>query len=115
MNDVKQYHGITPEPNQVDNGSEFISKDLDRWAYENNVTLEFSSSGNPMYIPYIESFNGSYRDECFNINWFMSLDAAEEKVDAWRNEYNHYRPHSFLNNLTPMEYIEISQSISPVG
>lgn len=113
MDDVKQNHGITPERIQVDNGSEFISKDLDRWAYENNVTLDFSRPGKPTDNPYIESFNGSFRDECLNTNWFMSLEDAEEKVDAWRYEYNHYRPHSSLNNLTTMEYIEFCQSISP--
>lgn len=113
MDDVKQNHGITPERIQVDNGSEFISKDLDRWAYENNVTLDFSRPGKPTDNPYIESFNGSFRDECLNTNWFMSLEDAEEKVDAWRYEYNHYLPHSSLNNLTPMEYIEFCQSISP--
>ena len=113
MDDVKQYYGITPERNQVGNGSEFISKDFDRWAYENNANLDFSRPGKPTDNPYIESFNGSFRDECLNINWFMSLEDAEEKVNAWRYEYNHYRPHSSLNNLTPMEYIEICQSISP--
>ena len=59
--------------------------------------------------PYIESFNGSYGDEYLNIIWFMSLEDAEEKVDAWRYEYNYYRQHSSLNNLTPMEYIDICQ------
>jgi len=113
MDDVKQYHGITTERIQDDNGSVFISKDLDRWAYENNVTLDFSRPGKPTDNPYIESFNGSFRDECLNINWFMLFDDAEEKVDAWRYEYSHYRPHSSLNNLTPMEYIEFCQSISP--
>ena len=101
--DVKQYHGITPERIHVDNGSEFISKDLDRWAYENNVTLDFSRAWKPTDNPYIETFNGSFRDEFLNINWFMSLEDAEKKVDAWRYEYNHYRPHSPLNNLTPIE------------
>jgi len=84
MYDVKQYHGITPERIQADNGPEFISKDLDRWACENNVTLDFSRPGKPTDNPYIESFNGSFRDECLNINWFMSFKDAEEKIDAWR-------------------------------
>jgi putative transposase len=113
MNDVKQYHGITPERIQVDNGSEFISKDFDKWAYENNVILDFSRPGKPTDNPYIESFNGSFRDECLNVNWFMSLEDAEDKIEDWRHEYNHFRPHSSLNNLTPMEYIEICQSTSP--
>jgi putative transposase len=113
MNDVKQYHGITPKRTQVDNGSEFIRKDFDKWAYENNITLDFSRPGKPTDNPYIESFNGSFRDECLNVNWFMSLEDAEDKIEDWRHKYNHFRPHSSLNNLTPMEYIKICQSTSP--
>lgn len=64
MNDVKQHYGKVPKRIQVDNGSEFISKDFDRWAYENNVILDFSRPGKPTDNPFIESFNGSFRDEC---------------------------------------------------
>jgi putative transposase len=104
---------LTSERIQVDNGSEFISKDFHKWAYENNVILDFSRPGKTSHIPYIKSFNGSFRDECLNVNWFISLEDAENKFEAWRNEYNLYRPHSSLNNFTPMEYIENCQSISP--
>lgn len=55
---------------QVDNGSEFISKVLDKWAYENNVTLDFSRPGKPTDNPFIETFNGSFRNECLNSHWF---------------------------------------------
>ena len=106
MEDVKQYFRITPERIQVDNGSELISKDFDRWAYENNVTLDYSRPGKPTDNPFIESFNGSFRDECLNVNWFMSLEDAEEKIETWRQDYNHFRPHSSLNNMTPIEYIK---------
>jgi putative transposase len=60
MERIKQIRGIVPKRIQVDNGSEFISKDLDRWAYENNVTLDFSRPGKPTDNPFIESFNGSF-------------------------------------------------------
>jgi len=108
MEDVKQYFRITPEQIQVDNGSEFISKDFDRWAYENNVTLDYSRPGKPTDNPFIESFNGSFRDECLNVNWFMSLEDAEEKIETWLQDYNHFRPHSSLNNMTPIEYIKFT-------
>jgi len=85
---------IIPERIQVDNGSEFISKALDRWAYENNVTLDFSRPGKPTDNPFIESFNGSFRDECLNTNWFLSLEDAREKIEQWRVEYNYFRPPS---------------------
>ncbi len=91
---------------QVDNGSEFISKALDLWAYDNNVTLDYSRPGKPTDNPFIESFNGSFRDECLNVNWFLSLQDEKDKIELWREEYNGFRPHSSLNDLTPNEVHE---------
>jgi putative transposase len=91
---------------KVDNGPEFISKELDKWAYENGVILDFSRPGKPIDNAYIESFNGSFRDECLNISWFLSLEDAREKIEAWRRDYNEWRPHSSLDNLTPSQYLE---------
>jgi putative transposase len=107
MEEIKTEQKIIPERIQVDNGSEFISKNFDRWAYENKVTLDFSRPGKPTDNPFIESFNGSFRDECFNINWFLSINDAIEKIETWRREYNSFRPHSSLNDLTPNEVINI--------
>lgn len=94
-----------PKRIQVDNGSEFISKALDLWAYEHQVTLDFSRPGKPTDNAYIESFNGSFRDECLNINWFLSLDDARQKIEIWRCDYNEYRPHSSLGNRPPREFV----------
>jgi putative transposase len=101
MNRIKHQTGYVPERIQVDNGSEFISKDFDRWAYENNVTLDYSRPGRPTDNPFIESFNGSFRDECLNTNWFLSMEDAQSKVERFRRDYNEYRPHSSLQGLTP--------------
>lgn len=90
---------------QTDNGSEFISKSLDKWVYEHGVTMDFSRPGKPTDNPFIESFNGSLRDECLNIHWFLSLEDAQEKPDNWRREYNHERTHSSLNDMTPAKFI----------
>jgi putative transposase len=54
----------------------------------------------------VESVNGSFRDECLNAHWFLFSDDAVVKIEAWRQEYNHYRPHSPLGVMTPMEYME---------
>ena len=105
LSEIKIYHGIVPKRIQVDNGSEFISKEVDKWAYENNVTLDFSRPGRPTDNPFIESFNGSFRDECLNINWFLSVEDAVEKIEAWRIEYNNFRPHSSLDGKTPAEVV----------
>jgi putative transposase len=95
-----------PERIQCDNGSEFVSKVMDKWAYENGVTIHFSRPGKPTDNVMIESFNGSFRDECLNVNWFLSLEDARDKIEAWRIEYNEFRPHSSLGDLTPTEYAE---------
>ena len=94
----------TPERICLDNGPEFISKALDLWAYQSGVTLDFSRPGKPTDNAYIESFNGSFRDECLNVNWFLSIDDAREKIEAWRKEYNEFRPHSSLEGRTPEEF-----------
>ena len=71
---------------KADNGSEFIAKSLDGWAYFNDVQLDYSRPGTPTDNACIESFNGSFRDECLNTNWFMSLEDAKEKIEAWKND-----------------------------
>ena len=63
----------------MDNGSEFVSKVMDKWAYENKVDLSFSRPGKPVDNAFVESFNGSFRDECLNVNWFLSLDDAQRQ------------------------------------
>lgn len=105
LEDLKSSERL-PTRIKVDNGSEFVSKALDRWAYENGVALDFSRPGKPVDNAFIESFNGSFRDECLNVHWFLSLTDAQEKIEAWRIDYNERRPHSSLGNLTPKEFIE---------
>lgn len=106
MERMKLTRGVVPQRIKVDNGSEFISKALDKWAYENGVVLDFSRPGKPTDNAFIESFNGSFRDECLNVNWFLSLEDATEKITAFKEEYNHFRPHSALGNLTPIEALD---------
>jgi putative transposase len=106
MERMKLIKGAVPQRIKVDNGSEFISKALDKWAYANDVILDFSRPGKPTDNAFIESFNGSFRDECLNVNWFLSLEDAREKIRAFKEEYNHFRPHSALGNLTPIEAID---------
>jgi len=85
-------------------GPEFVSNALDRWAYENGVTLDFSRPGKPIDNAYVESFNGRFREECLNAHWFLSLDDARDKIEAWRRFYNDSRPHTALGGQTPNEF-----------
>ncbi len=68
-------------------GSEFISRDLDLWAYANNVTLDFSRPGKPTDNGFIEAFNSKLRSECLNAHWFLTLADSREKLETWRKYY----------------------------
>ena len=72
--------GRKPEAIMIDNGTEFTSQVVDQWAYENGVQLHFITPGRPMENGYIESFNGKFRDECLNENWFIDLADARQKI-----------------------------------
>ena len=93
----------------VDHGTEFMSKALEEWAHRRGVKLDFIRPGKPVENAFIESFNGRLRDECLNVNQFVSLDDARTKIEAWRIDYNQHRPHSSLGNLTPSEYAKQRQ------
>ena len=88
----------------ADNGSEFTGRLLDLWAYHHQVRLDFSRPGRPTDNCFIETFNGSLRDECLNVHWFTSLDEARAIVEAWRIDYNESRPHMALNGVPPGEF-----------
>ena len=87
-----------------DNGSEFSSPVLDLWAYQNGVKIDFSRPGKPTDNGHIESFNGTFRDECLNAYWFPTLGEARQIIEAWRREYNESRPHRALGERTPHEF-----------
>ena len=90
---------------RVDNGPEFIAKALDEWAYRNNVKLDFIRPGKPVENAYIESFQGKFRDECLNENYFLDLQEVKDIIESWRIEYNTFRPHSSLDYQTPEEFL----------
>lgn len=95
-----------PKSIRVDNGPEFISRQLDLWAYRNGVTLDFSRPGKPTDNSFVEAFNGKVRAECIDQNWFLSLADAQVKCEAFRHEYNTCRPHSSIGNKTPAEFMK---------
>lgn len=102
-----------PRTIRVDQGSEFISRDLDLWAYTNGVTLDFSRPGKPTDNAFIEAFNGRFRVECLNAHWFLTLADAQEKMEDWRRCYNEERPHGAIGNLAPIMLLNHDSATSP--
>ena len=93
-------------PDQItcDNGTEFTSKAMFFWQKDSGVKLAFIQPGKPTQNAFVESFNGRFRQECLNQHWFRSLDEAKQIIDDWRHHYNHERPHSTLNYMTPVAF-----------
>jgi len=93
-----------PEAIVLDNGPEFRGRALAAWSEQRGVRLEFIQPGKPVQNAFVESFNGRLRDECLNANWFTNLSDARRKIESWRQDYNHQRPHSSLNYMPPAEF-----------
>ena len=93
-----------PESITSDNGSEFVGKAMDTWSYQTGVQLDFIRPGKPVENGFVESFNGRLRDECLNVEVFFDIADAQKKLDQWRNDFNRSRPHSSLDDRTPVEF-----------
>jgi putative transposase len=88
----------------ADNGAGFTGQLMDLWAYHHGVRMDFSRRGKPTDNAFIETFNGTLRDECLNLHWFDTIAQAGQLIEAWRRDYNESRPHTALGNLPPAEY-----------
>jgi putative transposase len=93
-----------PETIRCDNGPEFTSRQFLVWCEEKGISVQHIQPGKPMQNGHVESFNGRFRDECLNHNWFTTLADAKQKIERWRMEYNEQRPHSSLGYRTPEEF-----------
>jgi putative transposase len=103
-----------PRAIRVDQGSEFVSRDLDLWAYSRGVTLDFSRPGKPTDNAFIEAFNGRLRAECLNTHWFLTLADAAEKLENWRRYYNEVRPHGAIGYKPPISLVNTGNAASPL-
>ena len=79
---------------------------------ERGIELSFIRPGKPVENAFAESFNGTFREECLNEHWFLSLREARREIETWRIDYNEVRPHSSLENLTPAEFAEKERAIT---
>jgi putative transposase len=95
---------LTPEPS-----SPVI---LDMWAYQSRHEDDFSRPGKPTDKAFIETFNGTFRDECMNLHWFETVADARMLIEAWRNDYES-RAHMALGNQTPQEYVLRAATLQP--
>ncbi len=97
----------------VDQGSAFVSRDLDLWAYVHGVMLDFSRPGKPTDNSYLGTFNGHFQAECLNAHWFLTLADAREQMEVRRRHYNEERPHGAIGDMAPIRQHNPDGAISP--
>jgi len=95
-----------PEHIRSDNGPEFIAKVLRKWLTKQDCETIYINPGSPWENPFIESFIGTLINECLDQYLFIHGREAQEVIEAWQYEYNHYRPHSSLGYMTPAAFAE---------
>lgn len=99
-----------------DNGPEFIAKAVRDWLARRGCETIFITPGSPWENPFIESFNGKLRTECLNRHLFANGEEARKIIEAWRGEYNHYRPHGSLGGLSPADFAaQAASSLRPTA
>jgi putative transposase len=93
-----------PQAVRTDNGPEFTSRAFMAWANAHGIRHILIEPGRPMQNGYIESFNGKFRDECLNEQWFETLTQARTTIATWRQDYNEVRPHSSCQRMAPAKF-----------
>jgi len=107
-------HGA-PRYLRSDNGPEFVSTALLKWAVQERIETALIDPGKPWQNGTNESFNGKFRDECLAMEWFRNRIEAKIVIEDWRTHYNEVRPHSSLQYLTPAEFRRASECSSTAG
>ncbi len=99
-----------PRAITVDNGPEFISSALDRWAHAHGVELHFIQPGKPTQNAFVESFNGKFRDEFLSQGRWPTVARARVEAELFRVDYNDVRPHSALAYATPTAFAAVARA-----
>jgi putative transposase len=106
LDQVGQFRGY-PKAIRTDQGPEFTSRAFMAWAHARGVRHLINDAGKPTQNAYIESFNGKFRDECLNEQWFQTLHQARQEVSRWRRDYNEVRPHSAIGRIPPAQFAAV--------
>lgn len=93
-----------PKYIRCDNGPEFISHKLEKWAKEKGIELKFIQAGKPSQNGLIERLNKTLRVECLDLSWFANLAQLNEALQEWWTIYNTIRPHKNIGRIAPDKY-----------
>ena len=112
LEEAIESRGARPESIRVDNGPEFTCRAFMTWAQKHGIKHILIEPGSPTQNAYIESFNGTFRDECLDENWFESLEQARQTIATWRTDYNEIRPHSSCGRMPPATFAALNRQLT---
>ena len=82
------------------------------WIQKHSIKHILVEPSSPTQNAYIESFNGTLRDECLDENWFESLEQARQAIATWRIDYNATRPHSSCRLIPPATFAALNRQLT---
>lgn len=100
LEQIIQWRG-KPKQLRCDNGPEYVSTRLARWAEKQGIKLCFIQPGKPQQNAYIERFNRTVRYDWLNQQLFADIDEVKEQATTWLWTYNHIRPNMAIGGITP--------------
>ena len=83
-----------PQAIRNENGPEFVAKAIQAWLGRLQINALYVSPGSPWENGYAESFHSKLVDEFLSRETFANVLAARQQTVAWKDNYNHDRPHS---------------------
>ena len=115
LEQAAKVHGL-PERIVVDNGPEFKSRAMQRWAKDRDLELHFIEPGKPTQNAFIKSFGARLRHECLNEHVFSNVQEGQSTLEQWRRDYHQERPHRSLGGQTPNEFAEgLTRAVGELG
>jgi len=106
LEEVVAETGRWPANIRMDNGPELTAHAMADWCRLSRIDTAFIEPGSPWQNGFSESFNGRFRDEFLTCEQFDTLLEAQVLAEDWRIEYNTYRPHGSLSDLTPEAFMK---------
>ena len=97
-----------PQAIRCDNGPEYISEALQRWAVKRGIRLDYIQPGNPQQNAYIERYNRTVRHEWLGQYLFESIRAVQAFATRWLWGYNHERPNMDFGGFIPMQKLAMA-------
>jgi putative transposase len=107
LDQIIEWRGA-PKAIRCDNGPEYISDLLGRWAVEHNIALQFIQPGNPQQNAYVERYNRTVRYDWLSQHIFTTIEEVQTGATHWLWTYNNERPNMAIGGITPKQKLAMS-------